>query len=352
MKALVLEANQSFTIKDIETPVHKEDEALIKVAYCGICGSDLARYFDGKVHNYPIVLGHEFSGTVEAVGASVDSVAVGDRVVVAPLLPNKDDAFMQKGSPALSSSYSFLGSRENGAMAEYVVVKAENLLVLPETVTLEEAALIEPLTVAIHGIERIVLPAGEHVYVLGAGTIGIMTILALKARGAGKVTAIDINDEKLAFAKKIGADDTINSLKEDPVSYASKHGKPGAVIETAGVPSAQEQAVALVEKKGKIVFVGTASGDVTFPAATFEKILREELEITGSWMSYSGPFPGYEWQAAIDYIASGKIDVKPLIHDVFKLEDGDKPFQAMKDPDNHSIKLLYQIAENEGQVGK
>lgn len=259
---------------------------------------------------------------------------------------------MQKGSPALSSSYSFLGSRENGAMAEYVVVKAENLLVLPETVTLAEAALIEPLTVAIHGIERIVLPAGEHVCVLGAGTIGIMTILALKARGAGKVTAIDINDEKLAFAKKIGADDTINSLKEDPVSYASKHGKPGAVIETAGVPSAQEQAVALVEKKGKIVFVGTASGDVTFPAATFEKILREELEITGSWMSYSGPFPGYEWQAAIDYIASGKIDVKPLIHDVFKLEDGDKPFQAMKDPDNHSIKLLYQIAENEGQVGK
>lgn len=84
MKALVLEANQSFTIKDIETPVPKEDEALIKVAYCGICGSDLARYFDGKVHNYPIVLGHEFSGTVEAVGASVDSVAVGDRVVVAP----------------------------------------------------------------------------------------------------------------------------------------------------------------------------------------------------------------------------------------------------------------------------
>ncbi|MGQ3381030.1 galactitol-1-phosphate 5-dehydrogenase [Priestia endophytica] len=345
MKALILKEQQRLELENIERPTPKNDEVLIRVAYCGVCGSDLARYFDGKVHNYPLVLGHEFSGVIEEVGKAVENIKVGDRVTVAPLLPQGNDDFIKRGEPALSSSYSFLGSRENGAMAEFVAVKAENVLVLPEGVSTREAALIEPLTVAIHGIERIQLTAGADVVVLGAGTIGIMTVLALKAKGVGKVTVIDINDEKLTFAKKIGADHVLNSKDEDLTAYFNQNNQPEVVIETAGVPITQVQAIDIVKKKGKVVYIGTAAGDVKLPAQSFEKILRGELEITGSWMSYSAPFPGYEWKAALTYIENGIIDVKPLIHEVYTLEDTSKPFDEMRNPDNNSIKFLYKIGE-------
>lgn len=343
MKALILESKETFTVKEIEKPTISEEQVVVKVSYVGVCGSDLARYFEGKVHNYPIVLGHEFSGVVDVVGDKVKTVKKGDRVAIAPLIPCGACENCERGKPALCEHYSFVGSRQQGAMAEYVAVDEKNVLVLPDEVSNEEAALIEPLTVAIHGIERIHFNAGAEVVVFGAGTIGIMTLLALKARGAGNVTVIDINDTKLKMANKLGADYTINSQQTDLVEYFSKHPKPVVVIETAGVPQTQVQSVEIVERLGKVVYIGTATKDVTFSPKVFEKILRGEIEITGSWMSYSAPFPGFEWKAALQYIRNGVINVKPLINEIFKLEDKELPFQKMRDPENNSIKFLYEI---------
>ncbi|MEI2404606.1 galactitol-1-phosphate 5-dehydrogenase [Niallia taxi] len=343
MKALVLDSKENFTVKEIEKPAISEEQVLVKVSYVGVCGSDLARYFEGKVHNYPVVLGHEFSGVVKQVGSKVRIVKEGDRVAVAPLVPCGECDYCERGKPALCENYSFVGSRQQGAMAEYVAVDEKNVLILPEEVSNEEAALIEPLTVAIHGIERVSFNAGANVVVFGAGTIGLMTLLALKARGAGNVTVIDINGEKLEKAKKLGASTIINSLITDLNEYFSENPKPEVVIETAGVSQTQVQSVEIVEKLGKVVYVGTSTRDVVFPPKVFERILRGEIEITGSWMSYSSPFPGFEWKAALQYIKDGVIDVKPLINEVYQLEDKEVPFVKMRNPDNTSIKFLYEI---------
>lgn len=343
MKALVLEDKQLLVVRDIEKPEITEGQVLVKVAYCGVCGSDLARFFEGKVHNYPIVLGHEFSGEVEKIGGKVTAVKPGDRVAVAPLVPCDHCEFCMQGKPALCTQYSFLGSRENGAMAEFVAVDERNVLVIPDEVSNKEAALIEPLSVALHGIERISFQPGARAVVFGAGTIGIMTLLALKARGAGSITVIDINDDKLQTARDLGAAHTINSREVNVAEYYTNHPRPEVVIETAGVSQTQVQSIEIVEKLGKVVFVGTSTRDVTFPSKVFERILRGEIEITGSWMSYSSPFPGFEWRAGLQYIKDGIIDLKPLLNEVYRLEDGDQPFKKMRDPNNHQVKFLYEL---------
>ena len=212
MKALVVTDKHKMELQDIPKPEIKPGKVLIKVAYCGICGSDLPRYFEGGVHAFPQVLGHEFSGTVEAIGEGVSTISVGEKVAVAPLVPCGTCENCQKGEPAMCTQYSFIGSREQGAMAEYVVVPEKNCVKVPDTLSLKEAALLEPLTVAIHGIERVRVPAGAEVLVLGAGTIGLLTVLALRAIGVGKIIVVDLNDKKLTLAKKIGADEDRKSV--------------------------------------------------------------------------------------------------------------------------------------------
>ncbi|MEK4299648.1 galactitol-1-phosphate 5-dehydrogenase [Oceanobacillus sp. FSL W8-0428] len=343
MKALVLESKANFSVKDIEIPVIKSNQVLVKVSYVGICGSDLARYFDGKVHNYPTVLGHEFSGVISEVGSEVQELSEGDRVAVAPLVPCGECSSCESGNPALCENYSFIGSREQGAMAEYVAVNAKNILILPDGITDQEAALIEPLTVAIHGIEKLDIHAGVRAVVFGAGTIGMMSLLALQAKGAGEITVIDIDHTKLEMAKTLGAVETVNSLDIDLDNYFKENQRPEIVVETAGVPQTQVQSLSVVEKLGQVVYVGTAKKEITFPADVFERILRAELKVYGSWMSYSVPFPGFEWTAALQYMKDGKIDVKPLIHEVNPLDVKEEPFKKMIDPDNHSIKFLYDV---------
>lgn len=343
MKTLEVVGKAQMILNELEKPKLESDKVLVKVAYCGVCGSDLPRYFEGGVHAFPQVLGHEFSGIVEAVGADVSDFISGDRVAVAPLIPcGKCDA-CQKGEPAMCSHYSFIGSREQGAMAEYVAVPAKNCVKVPESLSLKEAALLEPLTVAIHGVERIKLRAGVSVMVLGAGTIGLLTLLALRARGVGEITVVDLNEKKLAIAQKIGADQLVNPNTCPLEDYFKTHDLPEIVIETAGSALTQVQAIRFIQKRGQISYVGTSTKEVVLSPVDFEKILRGELEITGSWMSYSAPFPGFEWTAGLRYMAEKEINVKPLITGIYSLEDLEKPFKEMVKKDSGHVKVLYGI---------
>lgn len=345
MKALVITADKNMELLEMDVPKVSEKKVLIKVAYCGICGSDLPRYFEGGVHAYPQVLGHEFSGVIEEIGEEVENFKVGDRVAVAPLIPCFECENCQKGEPAMCMNYSFIGSREQGAMAEYIAVPEVNCVRVPDDLSLEEAALLEPLTVAIHGIERINIPAGAEVLVLGAGTIGLLTVLSLRAIGVGQITVVDLNDNKLTLAKQIGADIAVNPTKTTLEDFYKVNKRPEVVIETAGSAITQRQAVEFVAKRGKIVYVGTSTRDVVLEPEVFELILRGELEVTGSWMSYSAPFPGYEWKTGLRFMASGEIDVKPLITGKYKLEDVELPFNKMVEPGSVDVKLLYAINE-------
>ncbi|MFL2101959.1 galactitol-1-phosphate 5-dehydrogenase [Marinilactibacillus psychrotolerans] len=344
MKALSVTDVEKIELVDLDMPELEKGKVLIKVAFTGICGSDLPRYFNGAVHSFPQILGHEFSGTVEEIGEDVKKVNQGDKVAVAPLVPCGDCNNCKQGEPAMCTNYSFVGSRENGAMAEYVAVPEENCVVIPESLSLKEAALLEPLTVAIHGVDRVKVPAGATVMVLGAGTIGLLTILTLKAKGAGEIIAVDLNTNKLKLAQECGATITINPLETKLDEFFKNHEMPEIIYETAGSSITQVQAIELVRKRGKVVFIGTSTKDVNLKPETFEKILRGELEVTGAWMSYSAPFPGYEWKAGINYMDSKKIDVNPLITGVFSLEDKAIPFEKMIEKNSNQVKLLYKIS--------
>lgn len=342
MKALVVEGIKQFTYKDVPVPVLKDDEALVRVRACGICGSDVPRVLSDGAHGYPIIVGHEFSGQVIAVGKAVRDVTVGTRATVAPLVPCGVCDACAAGHPAMCTHYSFIGSRQDGAMAEYVAVPARNIVPIGDSVTYEQAACIEPLTVALHGVERAGdLRSGTSAVVYGCGTIGMLTMECLKAKGIERVYAIDIDPHKLAMAKSLGAYETLNSAQLDIPAYFKTHGLVDYAFETAGIPFLQAQILELVKKRGTVVYVGTAHGDVTLPGVTFERILRGELNVTGSWMSFSAPFPGTEWTAAAELLAAGKVKVDPLITHRFSLSDGIHAFEILTDRTSQAVKVMY-----------
>lgn len=342
MKALVVEGVNQLTYKDVEMPQIKDDEVLIKVKCCGICGSDIPRVKSNGVHFYPIIVGHEFSGDIVSVGQKVKNLSVGQRIAAAPIIPCYNCENCYKGNPAMCQHYSFIGSRQNGAMAEYVAVPAQNIVKIGDNVTYEQAACIEPITVAIHGIERAgAIKSGSSAIVYGCGTIGILTMQCLKAKGVEEIYVIDLDNHKLELARKLGAYKTLNSLEEDIPAYFTENGKVDYVFETAGVNFLQAQVLQLAKKGGHVVYIGTAHRDVTIPAKTFELILRGELQVTGSWMSYSAPFPGNEWKAAAEYLNSGKVNVNDIITHKFPLYDGIKAFDTLLDKESKALKVMY-----------
>jgi len=347
MKALVVEGEKNLNYKNVPIPVIKDNEVLVKVHACGICGSDIPRAKDGGVHSYPIIIGHEFSGEIVKVGTTIKNIAVGQRVTAAPLIPCGHCENCATGRPAMCTQYSFIGSRQGGAMAQYVAVPAENIVPIADNITYEQAACIEPLTVAIHGIERVgQLKSGSTASVYGAGTIGLLTMQCLLAKGLEHVYIIDIDQAKLDLAKKLGAYEALNSSKIDVLQYFSEIGKVDYAFETAGVNILQAQMPELVKKTGNIVYIGTAPRDVVFPAKTFELILRGELNITGSWMSYSAPFPGSEWIGAVEYLQSGKVKVDELITHTLPLSAGYKAFEILLNKEEKAIKVMYVMGKD------
>lgn len=337
MHALSVTGVRRLDLVELPVPEPGPGEVLIRVAWCGICGSDIPRYFEGGVHSFPQVLGHEFSGEIAALGPGVDGRAVGERVAVAPLVPCGQCRYCQMGRPALCTGYSFIGSRRQGAIADYVLAPARNALPVPDTMALREAALVEPLTVAVHGVERTRVRTGELTMVLGAGVVGLMTVMVLLAKGA-RVLACDIDPAKTAIAARLGA-----TAGTDARALVADEA-PSVVIETAGSPVTQAMALELVAKDGQVAYVGTGHGDLVLGPGTFEKILRGELAVTGSWMSYSAPFPGYEWTAAIGLIASGAVDAASMITGEYELADGARAFDDIRDPDGLRLKLLYRLS--------
>lgn len=343
MRALSVVGTKEMELVEIEKPTPSANEVLIKVAYTGVCGSDLARYFEGQVHSFPQILGHEFSGTIASVGEGVKKIKVGDRVAVAPLKPCGNCENCEQGIPAMCDNYSFIGSREPGAMAEYVVAPEVNCVEIPEQLSLKEAAIIEPLTVAIHGVDRLKVESGDVALVLGSGTIGLLTIAVLKAKGVRKIIATDLNDAKLDYAKTMGADITINTKDRTLDEYFAGNPLPDLVYETAGSRYTHVEAFKFVKKRGQVCYIGTSTNEITFTHKEFEKINRGELTVTGSWMSYSAPFPGKEWLAAVGYLTSGTIDANALITGTHRLEDLSKPFDRLIAENSTSVDELYEI---------
>ncbi len=344
MKAAVVVANEDVRYMDIEEPQIKEGTVKIKVAVSGICGSDVPRVLHNGVHFYPIVLGHEFSGDVVEIGKGVTTVKVGDRVAGAPLVPCMICDDCQKGNYALCKHYSFIGSRQQGSNADYVVIPERNAVVFDKSISYEQGAMFEPSTVALHGLLQNNFSGGGNVAILGGGTIGIFTFQWAKLLGAKKVIVFDISEERLALAKKLGADGTANTLKEgfleDAIALTDNHGF-DYVYETAGVTETMKIAFKLAETKANVCFIGTPHKELSFTPAEWENLNRKEFKLTGSWMSYSAPFPGKEWKMTADYYAEGKLKFdEGLIGERIPMSRAQEAFQMFKTPGAVKGKIL------------
>lgn len=346
MKAVAVIGKQQLSTDAVPIPACGPDDALIRVAYCGICGSDVPRYFDGAVHAFPQVLGHEFSGIVETVGENVGNVRPGDRVAVAPLVPCHECDECRAGRPSLCPRYSFIGSRQQGALAEHVLVPAANAVPVGN-LSLRVAALIEPLTVAIHAVERVEFTPGQDVAVLGGGVIGLMSVIALRDKGARNITVVDVNSWVLEVAKRFGATHVIEVGKADPAQHFEALGSPALTIETAGAAATRRLALDVAAKNGSIVFVGTPSADLTLDPETFENILRKELTIRGSWMSYSAPFPGAEWSTAARLLADAAADPAQIVTHEFGLDQAADGFAVMRSRESRRLKVMFAVAGEE-----
>lgn len=324
MKAAVLEANEKLTYKEIETPKPDKGEVLIHIAMCGICGSDVPRVYDHAAHNYPIVLGHEFAGEIVELGEGVTGFAVGDHVVAAPLIPCMECEDCKAGNYSLCGHYDFIGSRRNGAMAEYLAVPSFGVVKIDKDIPYEQAATIEPSTVAAHAFRLVDFQPGKSVAVIGCGIIGLYAVEWAKALGASHVCAIGRGMEGLSLAKKLGAD-AIISTKDGEVDGAYDY-----VIECSGADATMHLALKIVGKKGKICYVGTPKKPLEFSIREWEQINRKECFVTGSWMSYSAPFPGAEWTDTVAFMKDGRLKFDPdMLGGIYPLEKAFDAFEVV-----------------------
>jgi threonine dehydrogenase-like Zn-dependent dehydrogenase len=326
MKAAVLHGNADLRVEDIAVPEVGEGEVLVRVAYSGVCGSDVPRLIHNGAHFYPIVLGHEFSGEIVEVGAGVDKALTGTKVACAPLVPMFEHPQSQRGNFALGKGYSFIGSRRQGGFAEYVTMPLVNAVPLADSVDMLAGAFMEPLTVGLHAINIMNFQPGRTTAVIGLGTIGMLLMQCAKLLGAGPISAFDVDPGKLELARKYGADVTVNSTDETAVKEAIAAGGYEMVFETAGVPAAEILALRLAAGKGRVMYVGTPHVPLTLQPDEFEEINRKELTIQGSWMNYSAPFPGWEWTFGAEALGNNRIRLDGLIDRVLPLDAaGDIP---------------------------
>ncbi len=310
MKAGVVHAREDLRYEEIEKPKAEPGKVLVKVKYTGICGSDIPRVNGDACHYFPNVLGHEFSGVVEELGVGVTSVKIGDRVAGIPLRPCMECEDCQKGNYSLCKKYSFIGSREYGSFAEYVSVPEKNVVPFSEDVSFVQGAFFEPATVALHGLERTDYRGGRTVAILGGGTIGMMTLQWAKIFGAKTAVVFDIVDERLELGKRLGADAGINTKEEGFMEKAKElTGGRGFdyVFETAGNTITMKMAFQLAANKADVCFIGTPTRELTFSVDEWENMNRKEFRLTGSWMSYSAPFPGHEWSLTSHYFGTGEL---------------------------------------------
>jgi L-iditol 2-dehydrogenase len=348
MNAAVLHAVGDLRYERVGMPAAGEGEALVRVRAAGVCGSDLGRVMTTGTYRFPTIPGHEFCGEIVETGSRLRAFARGDRVVVAPLLPCGRCEFCESGDFGLCEDYDYLGSRRDGGFAEYVVAPERNLLRLPDELSFLEGAGVEPAAVTLHGLLRVGIGVGDTVAVLGCGALGLFALQFARIMGASRVFAVDIAPDKLALAGILGADECVNSAEVDAVERILElTGGRGAsvALETAGAVQTQEQCLRIVRKKGRVLYLGTAHRDVVIPPKSFERIVRHELSLMGSWNSYSAPFPGVEWQSTIDFLRSGSFKLKPLITHVFDLSEAPKVFVDLVKRTYPYTKVMFEPSD-------
>lgn len=334
MKALKLYEPGNLVFEDtVPEPAIKPDEVLVRVRACGLCGSDIPRILTYGAYHPKLIPGHEFSGEIVTLGAGVTDWHVGERVCAAPLIPCFTCPMCLENRFSLCGSYDYLGSRSDGALATFVRVPRRNLIRLPEGVPFEAGAMLDPAANAAHAWTKADVTHARRVAVLGLGAIGLFAVQMAKLAGAPTVAAVDVSPEKLALGKLAGADILVDAREGSP-SEALREATGGlgfdVVLESSGVPVAQEEAILSTGNGGVAVFLGITHKPLTLAGKTVDAILRREIAVKGSWNSFSGPFPGAEWTETVKLFGSGKLWRPEFISHCLRLEDGPAFFERLK----------------------
>jgi L-iditol 2-dehydrogenase len=330
-------------IREIEVPVPKEKQVLVKLEYVGICGSDVHYLEHGKIGDFVVngdfILGHECAGTVAAVGPKVENLKVGDRVALEPGCTCGQCEFCKTGRYNLCPDVEFLATPPyHGCLMNYIAFPETMAFKLPDMISTKEGALVEPLAVGMHAAKQGNVKLGDSVVILGSGTIGLVTLLACKAFGATDITVVDVIPKRLEYAKKLGATTVLNAMEVDVVAEMEKlTNKAGVdvVIETAGAAKTIAQTPYLIKNGGCIVLVGMAPQDII--EYNFAKIMAKEAEIK-SVFRYRNIYP-----QAIKAISKGIIDISGIITHEFGFGDVAKAFDFVINHKEDVVKAVIKI---------
>ncbi len=344
MKALILRSNTELMYGEMDHPEKPEGRScLIRVFAAGICGSDIHRAFAHGAYQYPLIMGHEFSGTIEEVPQG-SSFHAGQGVVVFPLIPCMACRACQTGDYAQCIDYDYFGSRRNGGFAEYVWVPEQNLFPVPEHIDLLHAAMTEPCAVSLHGIRKLRVSGGESAVIFGGGSIGNMSAQWLKILGCGFVIIVDIDPLKLRIAEKMGFE-TIHAADVNPIEAVldMTDGR-GAdlVVEACGLPLTYGQAIESAAHFARVLFLGTLNRDMALTPEHVSAILRRELELYGTWNSRMVPRGRDDWSTVLRFL-DRELQVAPLISHTLSLEEGPAVFARMVEGKEYFNKVLFKL---------
>ena len=340
MKAMVLSEYSRLELEEAPRPEVGADELLIEVAACGICGSDVHGY-DGSTGRRipPIVMGHEAAGTVAAMGADVTEFAVGDRVTFDSTVFCGVCEYCKKGEVNLCNRREVIGVscaefRRAGAFAEYLTVPARVAYKLPDELGFAEAAMLEAVSVALHGVAVSAMRGGESVLVIGAGMIGLLLLQAARASGAARVYASDVDATRLTLAAEMGATETFlasGATLTEEVLRRTNGGGVDVVLEAVGREETIATGIDCVRKGGTVTLVGNISPQVSIP---LQKVVSRQIRLQGSCAS-AGEYP-----EAMRLIASGAIKVAPLITAVAPLSEGPRWFERLYAREPNVMKVV------------
>ncbi len=342
MKSLLLSAYNHLEIVDLPVPEPGSGEVLIRVAACGVCGSDVHGY-DGSSGRRipPIVMGHEAAGTVAALGTGAEGYSVGDRVTFDSTVYCGQCVYCRRGDINLCDNRQVIGVscgdyRRYGAFAEYVVVPQRILYHLPDNLSFAEAAMLEAASVALHAVRVSQLKGGETALVIGAGMIGLLTMQAAKALGCACVMVSDVDASRLSLAKSIGADEVLYASGADLAAQVLRLTQGRGVdfaYEAVGRSETVNVAIDCTQKGGTVTLIGNIQPEVSLP---LQKVVTRQLRLQGSCAS-AGEYP-----QAIDLIAGGKIEVGPLITAIAPIEEGPRWFERLYAREPNLMKVILK----------
>lgn len=314
MKAYVLHAVNDLRYDELDIPECPKGWAIVKVKAAGICSSDIARVFTKGTYHFPTIPGHEFAGEVYSVADTENAYLIGKKVGVFPLIPCRECPQCKAKHYEMCAHYDYVGSRRDGGFAEYVAVPVWNLVKLPSTMSFTSAAMLEPLSVALHAMKVAGVKAGDNVAIIGTGMIGISAGQWAYRLGASCVTVIGRNESKRSLVEKCG-------LRYKLCNDVSEISQYDLVLEAVGTPQAVEMAISATIPGGTVLLMGNPSGNIILNQNIYWRILRKQLTLKGTWNSqYDGKNPS-DWTEAVNAIDKGDINVESLISHRFNQEN-------------------------------